>query len=433
MRIRYWHLLFVSCSFLVVVARGWAGLVAYWPLDEGIGAVADSLSEDQQVTISGARWISTGLGPVPLGTLSALSFEPENGALAATEYPGLLDRGARSIAVWVRAEPDQPENAAIVSWGGDDEGKDRITLSVNVSESEGSVGAVKFETGIAFVTGSTVIADGDWHHVVVVVGEGRATTKKTSIYVDGVLDEVSGASSVDEIVDTDPGPGVTIGDSRHADGFGFLGALDEVRIYDHALSIDEVGALSSTGISLFTADPPAVESGQNATLHWEVETPFDALTLSPPGEMDVAALTVDGIGELAVTVEDVTSYTLTLTRGERVDIARARVSVALPPDVRINEVMSANERTIDDEDGDDSDWIELKNFGNAPVNLEDWFLTDSQDVLDRWRFPEVELGPGETLLVFASDKDRRMAGSELHADFKLSSSGEYLALLHPGW
>ena len=38
---------------------------------------------------------------------------------------------------------------------------------------------------------------------------------------------------------------------------------------------------------------------------------------------------------------------------------------------------------------------------------------------------------GLPLIVFASGKDRAIAGSELHANFKLSSDGEYFALVEP--
>ena len=47
----------------------------------------------------------------------------------------------------------------------------------------------------------------------------------------------------------------------------------------------------------------------------------------------------------------------------------------------------------------------------------------------KWIFPNAEIGPGQFLIVFASDKD--LATPELHANFRLSSVGEYLALVEP--
>ena len=410
-----------------------AELVAHWKLDEGIGVVVSSVSGDeaQAGTVGGAKWTDEGLAPVPTGTVSALVFDPADHSRVVTNYPGLLDRGAKSVSVWFRADPDQPEAAAIVSWGGDAQGNDRMTLRLNDQANRGTVGAFQLETGTGWKTGAVALDDGQWHHLAIVVDEGRVTTQNARVYIDGTEElSTSAVSELDELVDTDPGSPVTIGASGHGDGFGFLGAIDEVRLYDHALSEAEVASLATSGILSLDANPQAVEPGETSTLRWEVETPFDTVALSPGG-IDVTSLTIDGIGTTQVTVTEATIYTLTLKRGERSDIATTRVSVAMPPDVRINEVMSSNERTIDDEDRDDSDWIELKNFGNAPADLEGWYLTDLPDNPDNWRFPVATLAPGETLLVFASGKDRRIAGAELHSDFRLMSDGEYLALIHP--
>jgi hypothetical protein len=97
----------------------------------------------------------------------------------------------------------------------------------------------------------------------------------------------------------------------------------------------------------------------------------------------------------------------------------------------ISEIMAANDTSLDDEDGDDSDWIEIYNPTPAPVDLGGWYLTDNPRDLDKWRFPPVTLAPNDFLVVFASDKDRTTAGSELHTNFKLDADGEYAALVMP--
>ena len=101
------------------------------------------------------------------------------------------------------------------------------------------------------------------------------------------------------------------------------------------------------------------------------------------------------------------------------------------PKLVINEFMSINDGIIQDEDGENSDWIELYNAGDQAVNLENWSLTDDSTNLQKWLFPSVNLEAGAYLLIFASDKDRRAEGEELHTNFKLASSGEYLALVEP--
>ena len=74
------------------------------------------------------------------------------------------------------------------------------------------------------------------------------------------------------------------------------------------------------------------------------------------------------------------------------------------------------------------DWLELYNAGPDAVNFDDWHLTDDVDDLQKWAFPAQELSPGNFLIVYLSDKDRAGANNPLHANFKLTTGGEYLAL-----
>ena len=91
--------------------------------------------------------------------------------------------------------------------------------------------------------------------------------------------------------------------------------------------------------------------------------------------------------------------------------------------------MASNGQSLLDEDGDSSDWIEIYNGTGHPVNLMGWALTDDATQLMKWPFPEVTLPPQGFLIVFASGKNRSFVESPLHTNFKLSSSGEYCALV----
>ena len=97
----------------------------------------------------------------------------------------------------------------------------------------------------------------------------------------------------------------------------------------------------------------------------------------------------------------------------------------------ISEFMADNESTLADEDGEYPDWIELFNTSTTDVNLANWYLTDTQTNLTRWMFPGVVISSGGSLVIFASGKDRRNPGSELHTNFQLNPEGEYLGLLRP--
>ncbi|MGB2863781.1 MAG: lamin tail domain-containing protein, partial [Sedimentisphaerales bacterium] len=84
-----------------------------------------------------------------------------------------------------------------------------------------------------------------------------------------------------------------------------------------------------------------------------------------------------------------------------------------------------------DEDGDASDWIEIYNPSDDPINLDGWFLTDDANDLEKWECPAAEISRGGFLVVFASGKNRRDADGQLHTNFQLRAGGEFLALVHP--
>jgi len=101
---------------------------------------------------------------------------------------------------------------------------------------------------------------------------------------------------------------------------------------------------------------------------------------------------------------------------------------ASTPTVAINEVMASNGSTVFDEDGDAEDWIELYNYGDEPVDLQ-WFgLSDDYENPYRWIFPDVTIDPGEFLLIWASGKDRTDPDQPLHTNFAIASAGEEVLL-----
>ena len=110
----------------------------------------------------------------------------------------------------------------------------------------------------------------------------------------------------------------------------------------------------------------------------------------------------------------------------------------------ITEFMASNLTTLADGDGNYSDWIELRNTGPAAVSLAGWHLTDDPLDLTKWSFPAgaaSTLATGQYLVVFASGSHLNAAnlpinpyfdsGGRLHANFKLSADGGYLALIKP--
>ncbi|HON08511.1 MAG TPA: CotH kinase family protein, partial [Verrucomicrobiota bacterium] len=102
------------------------------------------------------------------------------------------------------------------------------------------------------------------------------------------------------------------------------------------------------------------------------------------------------------------------------------------PDVQfgviISEVMAGNKSTIRDEDGDYSDWIEIANLSDQPVDLNGWTLTDNIIKPLKWCFPQIILNPGDYMLIFASGKNRTNSEAYLHTNFSLDKDGEFVGL-----
>jgi hypothetical protein len=96
------------------------------------------------------------------------------------------------------------------------------------------------------------------------------------------------------------------------------------------------------------------------------------------------------------------------------------------PGVVINEIMSSNQSSMADEDGDYPDWIELYNAGSDTVNLEGWGLSDNYMLPFKWVFPGVTIYPDEYLLVWASGKDRKASPATQKLIIPEKSEWKYL-------
>jgi hypothetical protein len=98
----------------------------------------------------------------------------------------------------------------------------------------------------------------------------------------------------------------------------------------------------------------------------------------------------------------------------------------------ISEFMASNSSTIEDGFGQHSDWIELTNIGDAPIDLEGYYLSDSVNNYAKWSFPTTTiLNPGQYLIVFASDQNTIDPLGYYHTNYKLSADGEDVVLAAP--
>lgn len=173
----------------------------------------------------------------------------------------------------------------------------------------------------------------------------------------------------------------------------------------------------------FTSDVDTLASGESTTLRWELRNATRA-TLEPElGSVDPTQ------GSVTVRPSGTTTYVLSAINDAGTNTARVTlgVDVILAPPI-LTEFMASNSGGLADADGESSDWIELLNPNPYRLNLAGFFLTDDPNIPRKWAFPETRLPAGSHGVVFASGKDRRQPGAELHTNFRLGADGDYLAL-----
>ncbi len=99
--------------------------------------------------------------------------------------------------------------------------------------------------------------------------------------------------------------------------------------------------------------------------------------------------------------------------------------------VVINELMADNDNVVMDPQGDNDDWVELFNRTDSPVDLTGMYLSDKEDNPTKWQFPDgtVIAANGYLIVWCDEDHDDETATEGLHANFKLSKSGETVLLV----
>jgi hypothetical protein len=149
-----------------------------------------------------------------------------------------------------------------------------------------------------------------------------------------------------------------------------------------------------------------------------------------------ADLSADSWVDQSATLVVLDSSRVTLTiplEGATAGFVRIIAGPATQIPVVINEIMSNNESSIADADGEFPDWIEFYNTGDEPADLSGHHVSDKDSKLDKWTFPAgTMIAPGDYLILFASGKSGdEIPEGELHADFKLSNGNEPVILSSP--
>ncbi|MCE5185905.1 MAG: putative Ig domain-containing protein [Planctomycetaceae bacterium] len=221
-----------------VTAADFSVLSHHWLADEdlqldlkfddlnGTAAQDTSIYGRNGLLVNGPAWDGSG------HSNGALQFDGTNDYVQVTGYKGVTGSGSRTCTAWVKTTTPSSQ---IIGWGST-AATEKWMIRVNDN------GALRAEVQGGSVYGTIPITDGNWHHVAVVLADdGSADISEALLYVDGMPEPISGVSPC--AVKTAASGDVRIGVNVPGNIF-FQGLLDDVRVYDRALTGNEILAIS---------------------------------------------------------------------------------------------------------------------------------------------------------------------------------------------
>src|ERR1051326_5212345 len=200
-------------------------LAVWYQLDEGAGTIAtDASGHGDDGLLMGQSpplWITNGIAG------SALEFDGSGESFVVA--PGHVTiSNELTLSVWVRTSPR--ENGVVLDQS--DSGGSKSGYSLWILGGYPSLRLTLDGSKIVVTSKSALDDDGEWHHIAAVY-DG----KRVRVYLDGKLTAKRAAEGAVDAADSP----LLLGAS--ADGDGFLGDIDDVRIYNSALSARAIRSL----------------------------------------------------------------------------------------------------------------------------------------------------------------------------------------------
>lgn len=245
-----------------------SGLVAAYGFEEGNGAVtADSSLRGHTGTITGAAWSSTGR----FGR--ALLFDGENDLVTVADAAALDLTDRMTLEAWVRPSTTGAWHTVLLK-----EGPSGLSYGLYSSDESGRPSAYLRIGGDVGATGPTTVPVNTWSHLALTY-DGTALR----LYVNGVL---AATRSVTGSASTSSNP-LRVG-GNVVWGEYFAGLIDEVRVYDRALTPAEIQADMETPVVSTSDTPPQVS----------LNLPVDGAVVS--GVVVLSATATDNVGVAGV-------------------------------------------------------------------------------------------------------------------------------------
>jgi hypothetical protein len=266
--------------------------LAYWKLDESSGNSAhDSSGNYHDGTLYGnPTWMPTG-GMID----GALAFDGLGDYVRIADHPDFDLTTEITIAAWIKVDVFDKAWQAIVTKG---DSAWRIQRSASSNGIEFACSGLSVPgTTWGNVLGTVNVNDGQWHHLA-----GLYDGATVYLYVDGILDASAPAYGVIATNSFD----VCIGENVDQPGRYWNGLIDDVRIYDVALSEEQTAAVMTTGGS--TLEPPDAEPFSGMIGYWPGDGNADDLAGGHDGTLRNGATFAPGLVGQAFSLDGTNDY-----------------------------------------------------------------------------------------------------------------------------
>ena len=252
-----------------------ADLMLYLPLDEGQGTTAEDLSGNNNngEIIGGPKWVNGHSG-------SALEFSGAENThhVEVADTPSLNPDKEITLLAWIFIDVWEPTGGVISKYVGSGNQRSydlhmdhNTNLSFRSSVSSNGAYQVGTSTTNAVAPEGTLV-EGQWQHIAMTYKGGEFLR----LYHNGNMVAESAATATPSLFDnTAPlmvGTDFQIGGNHNGQPREFTGAIDEVRLYDHALDAGEILAAMAVTPYPFASGPSPKDGSVNfdawATLTW---------------------------------------------------------------------------------------------------------------------------------------------------------------------
>jgi hypothetical protein len=219
------------------------GLVAYYSMRSSSTTIHDERGTNDATAVNGVAFSSAD-GVVGNGA----NFDGANDyAVLPVGMATALSAGAMTLSAWVKPDDYDASNTILKNWGQSVAGAFHWDLNaqkstIYISQSNGVVkGPVTTTSTIAATAWTHLVAVASGTHIDLYINGAK---NGTSVSYDGTMK----TSFAHTNIGAKPGDSGTVATANQE---YFDGALDEIRIYDRALSLDEITQLYRMGAVIF--------------------------------------------------------------------------------------------------------------------------------------------------------------------------------------